>query len=405
MTRRPALTVLLLLWAGTARAADDVWRTDWDATLYTSAQAIRLTPNSVLDPGNRLARLASSALETEARVNLKLESEAVRLSARPILTARAQDDGTDAGTPVRGYLSQWQLRARLGETLAVALGRELMNWGPAQFRSPSSPFYFDNGRSDPSRELSGVDAVKLAWTPDTRSAYSLAYVRDSGHAAGTTDPWRDTWLARGEVRGDDWSGSLALARAAGRPAFLGLYGQWTVSDAWLLYGEAASSTRAGALVSPADPDQPFTLLAESGRRGAVALGATHTLENGHSLTLEYLYDGHGYTDAEAAALFARAAADPAAAGLALAHLPPLLGRHYVHLVWQSNLLAEGDYWRLMWSRNLGDAGNEWTAWLEHPCTGHTSLYALALARSGGPRREFAALAERSLSVGLRLALP
>jgi hypothetical protein len=77
-------------------------------------------------------------------------------------------------------LSQWQLRAGLTETVALSLGREVMNWGPAQFRSPSSPFYFDNGRANPSRELSGVDAAKLAWTPDASTFLSLAWVEDSG---------------------------------------------------------------------------------------------------------------------------------------------------------------------------------------------------------------------------------
>ena len=59
----------------------------------------------------------------------------------------------------------------------------------------------------------------------------------------------------------------------------------------------------------------------------------------------------------------------------------------------------------MWSRNLDDAGNEWAGYYDHPLNRHLSLYALGVVNSGGPRREFAALIEHSLSVGLRLALP
>jgi hypothetical protein len=296
----------------------------------------------------------------------------------------------------------------LTETLSLSLGREVMNWGPAQFRSPSSPFYFDNGRANPSRELSGVDAAKLAWSPDANTFLSLAWVEDSGaneNATNAADAWQRTWLAKGELRGDDWTGGLILARAAGRKPFFGAYAQWTPDEAWLLYGEASSATRADALVSPSDPLLPFSLEAESARKTIGLLGATRTLENGQSLSLEYLHNSHGFSHAETTAYFSRAASNPAVAALALVNRPPLLGRNYLHLVWQSNQLEDGDYWRAMWSRNLDDSSNEWAAYNDHPLNRHLSLYALGVINSGGPRRESAALIERSLNIGLRLALP
>lgn len=378
--------------------ADEPWRSSWDVTLHATTSATDLTEDSVLNPGNRYAGLAEHAQSAEARINLKLESDALRLTLRPIL--RSASD-----TPSRGYLSQWQLRAPISNSTSLSLGREILNWGPAQFRSPSSPFYFDNGRSDPMRELSGVDAVKLAWTPDANLALNLAYVQDSGDAASVDDAWRRTWLAKGELRGDDWTGGLILARAYGRKPFYGAYVQWTLDEAWLMYGEVASATRADALVSSADPQLPFSLQAESARHGIALLGATRTFENGQSLSLEYLRNGHGYSGTEADAYFSRAAANPADAALALLNRPPLLGRHYLHLVWQSNQLEDGDYWRVMWSRNLEDASNEWAGYFEHPLDRHLSVYALGALNDGGARREFAALIENRLQIGIRLALP
>jgi hypothetical protein len=326
----------------------------------------------------------------------------LRLTLRPIFLA--QSDAMHSEDAKRAYLSQWQLRAPLNETVSLSLGREVMNWGPAQFRSPSSPFYFDNGRANPSREVSGVDAAKLAWTPDANRAVSLAYVQDSGDRTDE-DPWRNTWLLKSELRGDDWTAGMALAKASGHQPFLGTYAQWTLDEAWLLYGEAASSTRANALISAANPALPFSLQTESARHGIALLGATRTFENGHSLSLEYLHNGHGYHSAEADAYFARAANSPVAAIQALTNAPLLLGRNYLNLVWQNNLLDNGDYWRLMWSRNLDDASNEWGAYFDHPINRHLNFYALGVINSGGAQREFAALIERSLSIGLRLALP
>lgn len=399
---KQALALALLCAALPVRAEDAAWRASADAALYVSADSAVLQANSVLNPANRYAQLAENAYGGEARINFKLESDKLRLTLRPIFLA--QSDAMQ-----RGYLSQWQLRAPLNETVSLSLGREVMNWGPAQFRSPSSPFYFDNGRANPSRELSGVDAAKLAWTPDANRAVSLAYVQDSGDQTKATDPWRNTWLLKGELRGDDWTAGMALAKtqaqAAGHAPFLGAYAQWTLDEAWLLYGEASSSTRANALVSPANLGLPFSLQAESARHGIGLLGASRTFENGHSLNLEYLHNGHGYRRAEADAYFTRTASSLPAAAQALADAPPLLGRNYLNLVWQNNLLDNGNYWRLMWSRNLDDASNAWGAYFDHPINGHLNLYALGVINSGGAQGEFAALIERSLTVGLRLALP
>lgn len=388
-----------------AHAADAAWRTTWGADLYAYPETLSPTAGSVLNPGNRLAGLAQSALTGEARLNLRLESESIRLALRPILSLRYWDDGLRSGEQHQGTLSQWQARALLPDNWAASLGREVMNWGPAQFRSPSSPFYFDNGRSNPLRELSGVDAAKLAWTPDRRRSLSLAYVQDSGHLAGGNDPWRNTSLLKGDQRGEDWAAGLALAKPGDLGLFVGAHVQWTLDDAWLLYGELASSTRADALLSPADPALPFTLRAESPRRDTGLIGATHTFENGHSLTLEYLHDGHGYSRAESRAYFSRAATGLPSAGLALAAAPALLNRNYLHLVWQNNLLEGDDYWRLMLSRNLDDDSTELAGYAEHALSGRLSLFVLGVVNSGGPRREFASLFQRSLTLGLRLALP
>ena len=404
---------LCLLFLSVPALADDDWRSSWDVALHATAGTARLQADSVLNPTNAFARIGEYTSGAEARINFKLESDVrglpVKLSLRPILSSQRSDDGTSSTSDNDAYLSQWQLRTALTETVSLSLGREVMNWGPAQFRSPSSPFYFDNGRANPSRELSGVDAAKLAWSPDANTFLSLAWVRETEAASGmntnAADAWQRTWLAKGELRGDDWTGGLILARAAGRKPFYGAYAQWTPNEAWLLYGEASSATRADALVSPANQLLPFSFQAESARHGIALLGAMRTLENGQSLSLEYLRNDHGYSSAEAAAYFIRAASNPATTALALINRPPLLGRNYLHLVWQSNQLEDGDYWRAMWSRNHDDAGNEWAGYYDHPLNRHLSLYALGVINNGGPRSEFAALVERSLSIGLRLALP
>lgn len=382
-----------------ANALADDGSASWDGALYGYTSQMNLRTDSLLNPANRFARLPQNSNTLEARFNLKAENEALRLTLRPIVliqknTINNQQDG---------YLSLWQLRLRVAEDWSITAGREVLNWGPAQFRSPSSPFYFDNGRNNPMRELSGVDALKISWNPSMQSTLTLAQLTGSGHLA--QDRWRNSWLLKLDQRGDDWAGGLALARIPGQDLFAGLHGQLTANDALLLYGEMASSTQTNALQSPASLALPFSLAPRSSRQNTALLGAAYTFDNGQSLNAEVLHSGHGYTAAEHSAYFARAAASPVNAAMALSLAPTLLGRDYLHLVWQSNLMESSGYWRAMATHAFTDGGNELSGYAEAVITPHLSAFALAALPLGTARQEFSSLYRSHLTAGLKIALP
>ncbi len=397
--------VALVLSAYAAMASAEEWRTTWDGTLYGYVNSTSLRGDSVLNPGNEIAHLAQRSDVAEARFNFKAENEVVRLTARPIASVRELSN--TSGTQLRheGYFSQWQLRVRVAEGWNVAAGREVMNWGAAQFRSPSSPFYFDNGRSDPLRELSGVDAFKVVWTPDMRRSATLARIVRSGYGAAQPDRWRDSWLVKLDQRGDEWAYGVVAVKAPQLPAFYGAHAQRTMSDTLLLYGELGSSSRSSALLSPADAAQPFIVQTVSSRRTTALAGASYTFEDGKSLAAEYLHEAHGYTAADEDAFFTRAAASPLLAAQALGYAPRLLGRDYLHVAWQSNLMDSDGYWRVMYTRNVTDGGNELAAYGERTVNPHLSVFATLLWNGGGARREFSALFTRSATLGLKVALP
>lgn len=405
------LAVLALsAWVATGAAAESESGSDWrassDGTLYGYARRSIPRGDSVLNPGNRMVGLPQGSEVAELRLKLKAENETLRLTARSIASTRETRNAF--GTQQRGeaYLSQWQVRVRAADGWHIALGRDVLNWGPAQFRSPSSPFYFDNGRSDPMRELVGIDSLKLSWTPDRQSSASLVRIVRAGDGAAPPDVWRDAWnngwLAKFDRRGDGWALGLLALKAPDLPTFHGAHGQTTLSDALMLYGEAGSSAPPRALQSSADPTQPYTVQAVSPRRATALIGAAYTFEGGRSLAAEYLYEGHGYTRAQESAYFQRAVALP---GMALGLAPRLLGRDYLHLVWQSNLMDERGYWRLMYTRQLGDGGNEIAAYGETVLTSKLSAYVLAVLPRGDARQEFSTLLQRSVTLGLKIALP
>lgn len=408
--RKILLLPFLIMFAIHAHAEDNEWNASWDGSLYAYQTATELRTDSLLNPNNQIARLPQKSHTAEARFNFKAENDNLRLALRPIMLWQRNSNAFEDRIQSETYLSQGQLRWRMAEAWNVAAGREVMNWGPGQFRSPSNPFYFDNGRSNQIRELSGLDAVKMSWTQDTRHAISLAYIGSSGHYEGPTDTWRDTWLIRATRRGMKWAGGVAVAKKEGQQAFVGADAQLTLNDAVLLYGEAGSSTRLKALQSPADAAQPFTVEAESARRMNELIGATYTLDNGQSLSAEYLHQQHGFSASEEAAYFERAAnatlpAGAATLGMALAYAPPLLGRDYLYLVWQNNVLGGDGYWRLMWTRNLTDQGNQFSGYAEMTLSRRVSGFVLGVLALGNNRQEFSSLIGSMATAGIKIVLP
>ena len=173
----------------------------------------------------------------------------------------------------------------------------------------------------------------------------------------------------------------------------------------MLYGEIGSSSVSPNLESSSDPSVPFTTKKNSPRETTGLVGASYTFEDGSSLAGEYLHDGHGYTSAQEDAYFARAATSPANAGLALGLQPRLLGRNYLHVVWQSNVMDEHGFWRLMYTHSLTDHGDELSAYAETVLTRQTTAFVTAALPHGNARQEFASLYRNSVTIGLKFALP
>jgi hypothetical protein len=252
--------------------------------------------------------------------------------------------------------------------------------------------------------------VKLSWTPNTRHSLSFGYITSSGHDEGTTDSWRDTWILRATQRESKWAGGFALAKKAGQQAFVGMDVQYTLNDAVMLYAEVGSSTQLNALQSPVDATQPFSIETESARHTNALIGASYTFENGQSLGLEYLHQGHGFSAAEEAAYFNRAAGATLPAGVttlitALTNAPPLLGRDYLYLLWQSNILESTGNWRLMLTRNLTDHGSQFSGYAEWTLSSRTSGFVLGVLPLGNARQESSSLISSMALAGIKVALP
>ncbi len=403
--------------SASGRAEEAVWQRSLDGAAYAYVEGAELNRDSVLNPGNQIVRLPSRRQTVEVRPYFKAEGSDLRLTFLPIFQVQRSSNEFGALTQHNYYTSQGEARWRPTDSASVAAGRQILTWGPAQFRSPSNPFYFDAVHDNPQHQLSGLDVIRADWAPDTRGTLGLVYVIESSrqylvdaYPAGTaTDPWRDTWLIKGDVRGEDWAGGLLMAKTAARGAFVGAHLQTTQTDALLLYGELGSSTRTNALAPVSDATLPLTVLPESERHTNALFGLSYTLENSQTLSAEYLHHGHGFTGAQERAYFQRAANTPLPAGAPLlttelVDAPPLLGQDYLHLIWQNSPLANDGYWRVMLTHNMNDGGSMLSAYGDRPLTGRITFFAMGVLPHMGKQQEFSTFIRSALTAGVKVAL-
>lgn len=395
-----------------AVAADGRWSGSLQGWGYAAYDAV--ADSSVLDPDDRIAAIDRDTVTADLRCDVKYAADAVDVVARPRLLIEDERGGVAGSTGWHAYASQAYLRWRPSADIAATVGRDAFDWGPANFRSPSNPFYFDGGRTDPLRDVSGIDLARVT-AIDGADILTAAYVVGSGHDLAD-NPYRDTAVLKLDRRGENGLASLIVASQRHASTFIGAFGQVTIGEPWLLYAEAGSQRLRNELEvdAPADPT-PYRLQPLSPRAATGLAGVTYTLENGQTIGAEYLRDNHGFRGPvereyfdRAAGLDAAAASPPAsppasaALGLAIAYAPRLLGRDYLYLLWQGNPNVAGAFWRLSWTANLDDRSGQVAAYGEVNLAERVTAFVQVAIDHGARRGEFRSLLDGSITVGAKV---
>lgn len=403
--------------AGAVCAESEGFRITGNMEIWAYAGGLKRVADSPFNPDNRIARLASAQQTAELRLNLRLRDDDTEFVIRPRLLQ--QHEIGRSGDPDSGdaYLSQGFVRQRLNPTWTLSAGRELLTWGPGNFRSPSNPIYFDAGKTNPLRDVPGVDLARLAVT---NGAWSASVARVVSDARLTDNPVQSPLLlAKADWRGEETQLSVISATPVHAAPFFGAFAQKTIGDALLLYAEIGHGRRQFALeANTAAPAPPFAVRSPSPAKSTSLLGIGYTLENSQSIALEWLHDGHGYSRTQAQAVFAqvralesayRTAGDSPLAGQALRGIgqalgqaPALSGRDYLAFQWQSNPQESEEFWRINWTYNLVDRGQHLTAYYECSLSPRWSSFAALGVQHGPHDSESQRLWNRSLTLGVKL---
>ncbi|OHX13883.1 hypothetical protein BI347_10455 [Chromobacterium sphagni] len=293
---------------------------------------------------------------------------------------KAQLDCSGCGNDGQLGLNQGYLSYASGGEQWLA-GRERFSWGPATFRSPSNPFYFDSGKTNPLADTPGIDLAR--WT-HSQGAWRLtsAYVSDTR----TLAPPRQlqTMLFKRDRQGDSTLFSLIVSqpRSQGLGPFWGGFAQYTPDDAWLLYAEASSQR------GQTPPSTQGVAAPQAGSRWLA--GASYTRESGQVLSAEYLFNGSGRPTG-----WVPLPSDGQAS---------LRNRHYLWASLQSNPQELNRYWRLEWTFNLDDRSRNAMAYGETRLSDRLSGFAMLNLTGGGAGSEYGGAFRGSLTLGLKLYL-
>lgn len=415
----------------TEETASDEPETRFSASLQTWLYStyIQLTDGSLLNPGNRLAKVPGLQSLSDTRGNIVAEYDTFQLLLQPRVVAQRDSAGYQTDPSVRPQISRFQkevnltqanARLRLGNHTFV-MGRELLTWGPGNFRSPSNPFYYDSGRTSPLAATPGIDLVRYTYNMGA-ARLSAAQVFSTDQLSPSLDVG-NSQLLKLDYQGDNYLLSFNMVKRKGYADFLGGFFQYSPNDAWLLFGEFGTFKpatpgelpRIGQILNRVgDGLSQFGLFQQppSSAQSVIA-GAAYTLESGHVLTAEWLHNQGGLNRSQQQrffnqieftrrlAPFSQPLSD-ALVGLTLLQTPPLLGRDYAWLSLQSNAQETKHYWRLEWSQSMTDSSGRLLLYAEKTFKSKYCGFIALSTTTGGPKSDFGAFVKSTVTIGVKV---
>lgn len=303
----PASVFVLLLAASGALAAE----AEVSASLkLLGAGSLQQPTMASTNPDNVLFNIPSRSALTQARFDLAASAGSWNLFVKQRAEYQRDwwSDGAekgDAESDFDPYMTEGGVRYALFDSLHLSIARENLQWGPSQFVSPANPFFSQNGRGNPMKEIRGGDFVRAVWVPNQNWSLSwIANVAVGEQEMGAT-PWRPSHALKVDYTGEEASAAFLVHGGPEVPGSVRGYAQWTASEALLLYfeGSAAEGNRQYYPVADIGPTDGLLerKYDEGGHFLPAALGgAAYTLEAGPTISLEYFYNGEGYDGSDAA---------------------------------------------------------------------------------------------------------
>jgi len=172
MSKWPFLfTLVLCLLTPGAHAQEFRWDLEW----YNSAQSSQRNLNSLIDSSGRRLENPDARFETDLRLNTKYTWKKVtRLILRPRVVGDlnqfhySNPDEVKNTTTGTASLPEGYIEGDLTRKISLAAGLQNYQWGPAEFISPSNPFYHFNPKQRAYNfKEDGQFLLRMNWSPNS----------------------------------------------------------------------------------------------------------------------------------------------------------------------------------------------------------------------------------------------
>ncbi len=401
----------------------------FDYCLRFQALGIRMgIADSTQNPGNKFLNLPQDTTILDLRPDFSLNFRRLESSVKPRMNLEWQrwEQGYRKGDhdwEDDWFINEWLARIRLIESLFVSYGRENLQWGPSWLFSPSNPFFLDNGRSNPNLELPGMDFARLVWLPGEEWTVSFLANLHEGRQEFILDDFKKAYALKLDYSGRDGYAGLIVSHKPEDRNRLGAFGGWTATDALLVYGEGTIARGSSNLYPVEDQSNTFggymkaVDYESSSVKGIFLAGSSYTLEAGPVFSLEYLYNGPGYSDSQAAVYYRirRNASDvytvPGPPGLLQGLAAMTLGqtavtgmqfirRNYLMLQYSQSGIRDLFDVVSRWTWNIDDNSGQFLLNLNYYAGDHMQLFSVGVVNYGESDTEFKNIFNYSMMIGL-----
>jgi len=428
-TFMPILAImLLLLIPAVSLAGDDA--TDGNGVTYTVNTllfgAAQYPAHSTQNPDNAFLNLYHYSTDLEVRPDVFLEKPSFSAVFKPrfVSSYRWWEDGLAKGrtdSESRALVNEWRVQAKTASTLFLSFGKEKLLWGPSFLASPSNIVFKDTEKLNPKYEVEGKYLAKALYVPTAAVTVSVIAQtqKDENERRETLKPLQ---VMKADLLGGNYLVSVIAYHRQDDRFRLGSFGQWTASDALLLYYDGIVTRGTDALY-PVQDVSPLggTFVQQyddSGRLFTTAIaGGSYTFLSGSTLSMEFLYNGQGYTDAEATEYYRlrRSANDHFFDGGLLSGLSqktlgeafgtglPFLRRYYLMGQFQFKEIANVLDLIVRYTHSLEEHAGQASTILEWQLSERTRFFNIATfgVNSGGDT-EYNALVSKSIMAGIEV---
>lgn len=293
------------LMAQDVAGTDDSFSFNVRALTFFDAQS---PARSTQNPNNSFLNLYRYSGEAQVRPDFFFEKTALSAVFKPRLVSSYRWREAGAANEEnpwqnKGFVNEWRLQVQPFSQFYLSFGKEKLLWGPSFLANPSNLLFKDTEKANPYTEVEGKYLAKIVYVPS--AAVTVSLIAETQERVNVLkEKVQPLQALKIDCMGSNFLLSLIGYSWIDDRFRMGSFGQWTVSDALVLYYDGIVTKGTDVLYPVKDGNLPlggdFSKKLDDSNRlfTTVTTGGSYTFLSGGTLSIEFLYNGQGYNRGE-----------------------------------------------------------------------------------------------------------